>query len=106
MAQGWPVCGTSEVCFNEEIPIRAIVMLSQAREDHAELLSPGKAFPLVYSQITVVEYERTSACHGLDGGPVEKCTRVSSGMYDLRKGGGVSGGYIGNIIFCAIAQKG
>ena len=30
-AQGWPVCGTSEVCHNEEFPIRAVVMLSQAK---------------------------------------------------------------------------
>lgn len=66
MAQGWPVCGTSEVCFNEEIPIRAIVMLSQAREDHAELLSPGKAFPLVYSQITVNRWNMNEHLRAMD----------------------------------------
>ena len=42
-AQGWPVCGTSEVCHNESIPIRAVVMLSQGtglpaavQPDHGE----------------------------------------------------------------------
>ena len=44
-AQGWPVCGTSEVCHNEDTPIRAVVMLSQAKENHAERMTPGKAFP-------------------------------------------------------------
>ena len=34
-AQGWPVCGTSEVCHDEAFPIRAIVMLSQADENRA-----------------------------------------------------------------------
>ena len=57
-AQGWPVCGTSEVCFNETVPIRAVVMLSQAEENHVEKLSPGRAFPLLYSQITVNKWNR------------------------------------------------
>ena len=52
-AQGWPVCGTSEVCHNEEFPIRAVVMLSQAKENQAQQLPPGRSFPLLYSQITV-----------------------------------------------------
>lgn len=52
-AQGWPVCGTSEVCFNEAFPVRAVVMLSQARENSVQRLTPGKAFPLVYSQVTI-----------------------------------------------------
>ena len=30
-----------------------VVMLSQAEENHVEKLSPGRAFPLLYSQITV-----------------------------------------------------
>lgn len=52
-AQGWPVCGTSEVCHNEDFPIRAVVMLSQAQENRAGRLTPGQAYPLLYSQITV-----------------------------------------------------
>ena len=36
-AQGWPVCGTSEVCHNEDTPIHAVVMLSQAKENHASV---------------------------------------------------------------------
>lgn len=53
VAQGWPVCGTSEVCCNEEFPVRDIVMLSQAPENRAVRLTPGQAFQQVYGQITV-----------------------------------------------------
>ena len=65
-ARGWPVCGTSEVCFNEDVPIRAVVMLSQAEENHAERLSPGRAFPLLYSQITVNKWNREAHIHIMD----------------------------------------
>lgn len=65
-ARGWPVCGTSEVCFNEDVPIRAVVMLGQAEENHAEKLSPGRAFPLLYSQITVNKWNREDHIHIMD----------------------------------------
>ena len=65
-AQGWPVCGTSEVCHNEDTPIRAVVMLSQAKENHAERMTPGKAFPLLYSQITVNKWNVEDHVHTLD----------------------------------------
>lgn len=66
MAQGWPVCGTSEVCENEAIPVRAIVMLSQAEDNHAMVLKAGRAFPLVYSQITVNKWNTEAHIHTLD----------------------------------------
>ena len=65
-AQGWPVCGTSEVCHNESIPIRAVVMLSQAKENRAERMTPGQAFPLLYSQITVNKWNMEDHVHTLD----------------------------------------
>ena len=65
-AQGWPVCGTSEVCNNEAIPIKAVVMLSQAKENRAERLSPGHAFPLLYSQITVNKWNTEDHIHTMD----------------------------------------
>lgn len=65
-AQGWPVCGTSEVCHDEAFPIRAIVMLSQAEENQAVKLTPGQAFPLVYSQITVNRWNREDHIHTMD----------------------------------------
>lgn len=65
-AQGWPVCGTSEVCHNEEFPIRAVVMLSQAKENQAHQLPPGRAFPLLYSQITVNKWNMKDHLHAID----------------------------------------
>ena len=65
-AQGWPVCGTSEVCNNEALPVKAVVMLSQAKENKAEKLTPGHAFPLLYSQITVNKWNREDHIHTMD----------------------------------------
>lgn len=65
-AQGWPVCGTSEVCNNEAIPIKAVVMLSQAEENKVERLTPGHAFPLLYSQITVNKWNTPDHIHIMD----------------------------------------
>lgn len=53
IAQGWPVCGTSGVCHNETTPIRAIVMLSQAKENSVRRLKPLEAMRLVFGQLTV-----------------------------------------------------
>ena len=53
IVRGWPVCGSSEICNNIEMPIHAIVMLSQGKIDEVSVLSPMKAFSLMYSQITI-----------------------------------------------------
>lgn len=53
VAQGWPVCGSSGVCHNETTPIRAIVMLSQAKENSVRRLKPLEAMRLVFGQLTV-----------------------------------------------------
>lgn len=66
LAGGWPVCGTSQICENESFPVRAVVMLSQADENHVEKLSPGQAFPLLYSQITVNKWNQTDHIHAMD----------------------------------------
>ena len=58
MARGWPVCGSSGVCHNRDLPIRAIVVLSQSPEDRASLMNPAAAFSKVYSQITVNRWHR------------------------------------------------
>lgn len=66
MAQGWPVCGSSDVCRNESTPIRAIVMLSQDRTNHAERLKGMAAFTQLYSQITVNSWNRDFVNHNMD----------------------------------------
>lgn len=52
-ACGWPVCGSSGICCNESYPIRAIVMLKQAKENRAFRLKPAEAFRELMGQITI-----------------------------------------------------
>ena len=65
-AQGWPVCGTSEICNNTALPIRAIVMLSQGKDNRARKLTAMEAFPQLYSQITVNSWNRGLVQQSMD----------------------------------------
>lgn len=65
-AQGWPVCGTSEICHNLTVPVRAIVMLEQGKEDTVRRLGAAEAFPLLYSQLTVNRWNRSGSIHAMD----------------------------------------
>ena len=62
-AHGWPICGSSGICRNEPTPIRAIVMLSQAKENSVRRLPPHQAFAQLFSQITVNRWNREAANH-------------------------------------------
>lgn len=52
-ACGWPICGSSGICNNEKYPVKAIVMLRQAKENRCERLSGVRAFGEVFAQLTV-----------------------------------------------------
>ena len=65
-ANGWPVCGSSKVCHNESMPIRAIVMLSQGKENTIQKLSPFQAFSQIYSQITINAWNGQGQQHAMD----------------------------------------
>lgn len=52
-AYGWPICGSSEICRNEVYPIRAIVMLKQARVNRAYPLKGFQALREVMEQIMI-----------------------------------------------------
>lgn len=66
VAQGWPVCGSSEVCNDLAMPIRSIVMLSQGKTDVVERLSPMKAFSQIYSQITINRWNAAANMRCMD----------------------------------------
>lgn len=66
MAGGWPVCGSSQVCHNESLPIRAIVMLSQGKENTITKLSPFQAFSQIYSQITINFWNKQAQQRAMD----------------------------------------
>lgn len=59
-AQGWPVCGTSEICNNKILPIRSIVILSQGKENVVKKIKKAEAFKLIYSQITINRWNALS----------------------------------------------
>lgn len=52
-AYGWPVCGSSEICNNEDYPIHAIVMLHQAKENSVERLKGFALIQKLMAQITI-----------------------------------------------------
>ena len=65
-ANGWPVCGSSQVCHNEGMPIRAIIMLSQGKENTITKLTPFQAFSQIYSQITINFWNRAAQQRAMD----------------------------------------
>lgn len=65
-ANGWPVCGTSEVCENKKLPIGCIVMLSQGKLNQAWRLRPAEAFTSLYGQITMNRWDREGLVKNLD----------------------------------------
>lgn len=65
-ANGWPVCGSSQVCHDESMPVRAIVMLSQGKENAIERLAPFAAFSQIYGQITINFWNRDAQQRAMD----------------------------------------
>ncbi|MCD7818435.1 MAG: hypothetical protein LUH07_05230 [Lachnospiraceae bacterium] len=66
VAQGWPICGSSEICENISAPIRAIVTLSQEKENRASVIHPAEAFMSIYPQITVNSWDRECITNSLN----------------------------------------
>lgn len=56
-AYGSPYAGTSGIYVNASVPIRAIVVLSQAPENTIERLSPTAAFQQLYRECTILSWD-------------------------------------------------
>ncbi len=65
-AWSWPICGSSEICRNEVHPIRAIVMLRQAKVNRAYRFRGIQAVMEVLSQITVNSWNREFQLTAMD----------------------------------------
>lgn len=52
MSRGWPICGSSEICHNEEYPIKAVIFMGQASENRGSKLPYFGAVKELISQIT------------------------------------------------------
>ena len=53
MSLGWPICGSSEICYNEAYPVKAVVFLGQAEDNHGIRARYFDAIKSMISQITV-----------------------------------------------------
>lgn len=52
-ADGWPVCGSSEICVNKRTKLGSIVFLNQGKENTVVKLSKSNAVKKIISQLTV-----------------------------------------------------
>ena len=50
---GFPVCGSSGICFNEDYPIAAIVILSQGKENIVMKPSKNEVIKKLFREITI-----------------------------------------------------
>lgn len=65
-AYGLPFAGSSDIYRNESCPVRAIVVLRQAKENKLEQLRGGMAFRLLYQQLTVHPWDEAFVKRLLD----------------------------------------
>lgn len=65
-AHGWPICGSSEICHNEGYPIRAIVMLYQAKENVIRKLKGAEAVKKVVSQMMINTWNKEFVIVAMD----------------------------------------
>lgn len=52
-ACGWPICGSSEICFNEKYKVSCIVLLSQSKENKIEKVDYKNAVKKLIGEITI-----------------------------------------------------
>lgn len=50
---GCPMCGTSDIHISGREPLSNVIMLNQGKENNPERISPARAFRLMYSQVTI-----------------------------------------------------
>lgn len=52
-ALGWPICGSSEICYNENYQVKAVIFLGQASKNQGQRLRYVDAVRLMISQLMV-----------------------------------------------------
>lgn len=63
---GMPWCGSSGEYINRDVPIRAIVVLQQAEENEARLLTPLEGFQRMYENLVLPQWDKDKVNQGLD----------------------------------------
>lgn len=57
-AFGYPSCGTSGICVNRTLPIRAIVVLEQGSNNHIDLVSPAAAIRAITTAMEFYPWDK------------------------------------------------
>ncbi|MDO4313157.1 MAG: hypothetical protein Q4C52_08735 [Eubacteriales bacterium] len=57
-AYGMPICGSSDICRNVTVPVRAIIYLSQAMENQIEEMDLKQRIKKLISEITINFFDR------------------------------------------------
>lgn len=64
-AFGYPNCGSSQVCVNRTLPVRAIVVLQQGRENRLEKLSPAVQVRSLTAGMVLYPWDSEEIAQGL-----------------------------------------
>lgn len=72
-ACGYPACGSSDVCLNEMLPIRAIVLLEQAGENEVTALSAGEKIRRLLTGMELYRWHE---------GELDRALRFCEGLVD------------------------
>lgn len=56
-AYGYPACGSSGICVNRTLPIRAIIVLEQGKENRVLPMTPGEKFRACLSGMVINAWE-------------------------------------------------
>lgn len=65
-ANGWPICGSSQICLNKQIPIASIVFLEQRIDNEIIQTSSIDLYKRLVSQITINYWNPVLAAKSLD----------------------------------------
>ena len=65
-ACGWPICGSSEICFNEKHEVSCIVLLSQAKENNIVNVDYKTGVKKLLGEVTINYHNGTFVNSALD----------------------------------------
>ncbi len=65
-AYGYPACGSSGICVNRTLPIRAIIVLEQGCENRVLPMTPGEKFRACLSGMVINAWEAEETAMAMD----------------------------------------
>ncbi len=65
-AYGYPACGSSGICVNRTLPIRAIIALEQGPENRVHAMTAGEKFRALLAGLTINTWEADETRQAMD----------------------------------------